>query len=564
MNLKSIRWRLPLSYAGISLLAVLALGLVLIAILRGYYGRQEREFLQGNAKWIGGTVTSLMQADAPAAMLNDQVVNWSFVLQARIQVLDKQGQVIADSGLPDVRQVLMVSKDAFIQMVSLPGVTSPTLRVASGGVFFLSTKQSLQGQEFVLPPGCTQDMLAEGTTAQCQGPVSTRPVIRSVTIGTDAGGTTPVTDTLKQSPLPDGGMGIVMSLASSPFGFKLDGASDTPVRHSNQSVDLPIADAAGQALGTVVLSDGPAAGQDLVDNVLRGWAVAGAVAVLLAGAAGWLVSRQMTAPLLALTGATQQMAAGDLSARAAIHADDEFGQLAGSFNDMAKRVEETVQTLRQFVGDAAHELHTPLTALRTDLELAADDQHPGQQAGLIAEALRQAARLETTINGLLDLSRLEAPSSAHTPVDLNALAGEVGDLYASRAEQADLQWKVEPAAEGVAALGDRAQLLRAVGNLVDNALKFTPPGGTVSLRLVANGPWALLTVTDTGIGIPADDLPRITERFHRGRNAAEYPGSGLGLAIVKAIAAAHRGVVTIENVETGGTRCTLRLPKAVL
>ena len=153
MNLKSIRLRLPLSYAGISLLAVLALGLVLIAILRGYYGRQEREFLQGNAKWIGATVTSLMQADTPPAMLKDQVVNWSFVLQARIQVLDKQGQVIANSGLPDVRQVLMVSKDPFTQTVSVSGATSPTLGVASGGVFFLNTKQSLQGQEFVAAAG---------------------------------------------------------------------------------------------------------------------------------------------------------------------------------------------------------------------------------------------------------------------------------------------------------------------------------------------------------------------------------------------------------------------------
>ena len=212
--------------------------------------------------------------------------------------------------------------------------------------------------------------------------------MRYATVTNDESGTTPVTDTLKQNLLPAGGMGIVMSLASSPYGFKIDGTSDTPLRHSNQVVSLPIADGAGQTLGTVVLSDGPAAGQELVDNVLRGWAVAGAVAVLLAGAAGWLVSRQMTRPLLALTGATQRMAQGDLSARAAVRAGDEFGQLAGSFNDMATRVEETVQTLRHFVADAAHELHTPLTALRTNLELATDDQHPGQQASLIAEALK--------------------------------------------------------------------------------------------------------------------------------------------------------------------------------
>ncbi len=555
MNLKSIRWRLPLSYAGISLLAALALGLVLIAILRGYYGAQEREYLQGNAKWISGIAAQLIQAETPTSVLKDQATNWSFVLQARVQILDERGQTIADSGVPEARQVLMVSKDAFFQSVTNTIEITPSIGQPSGALFIYTTKLPSAGQIVSVPGGCTKDLVAQGACP---------PVIMQSGSSVETG-TIPVTDTVKQQIAATGGpVGIVMRLSTSPFGFKLDGAAAVPARRSDQVVTLPVQDDAGRELGQVVLSDGPAAGQVIVDNVLRGWAVAGAVAVILAAGVGWLVSRQMTAPILALAKATQRMAEGDLAARAAVHTWDEFGQLSQSFNEMASRVEETVTALRNFVADAAHELHTPLTALRTNLELAGDERHPAQQAHFIADALTQAARLEATVNNLLDLSRLEAQARAHEPVDLTALIGEAGELYASRAEQAGLQFAVEQPAGPLVVSGDRALLLGAVKNLLDNALKFTPPGGAITLRLAAAQAGVTLSVADTGIGIPPEDLPRMFQRFHRGRNAAAYPGSGLGLAIVKAITVAHGGEVALENAADGGTICTLSLPRKVL
>jgi signal transduction histidine kinase len=168
------------------------------------------------------------------------------------------------------------------------------------------------------------------------------------------------------------------------------------------------------------------------------------------------------------------------------------------------------------------------------------------------------------VNGLLDLSRIEARLNGrdHQPVNLPGLLGETVELYASRAEQAGVFFGLELPREEILVPGDASQLRQALANLLDNAVKFTPPGGSVAAGAgVAEG-WGILWVEDTGIGIPPEELPRLFNRFHRGRNAASYPGSGLGLAIVKAVAERHGGHVEVES-SPGKTRFTLRLPGKV-
>jgi two-component system OmpR family sensor kinase len=284
--------------------------------------------------------------------------------------------------------------------------------------------------------------------------------------------------------------------------------------------------------------------------------------VLLAAGVGWLISRQLSAPLLALTEVTASMAAGNLSVRAEVKRDAprEVGLLAGSFNEMAEQVEETVLTLRRFVADAAHELHTPLTALRTNLELGSAEANPQP---FINRAQTQVERLETLTRDLLDLSRLETGASQTNfgPVNLNPLVQEVGELYASRAEQMGLTFSLELPEQPLAVSGNEAHLRRALSNLLDNALKFTSEGGSVwlGLRPLPAQNWAELWVEDTGLGIPATDVPQLFSRFHRGRNATAYPGSGLGLAIVKAITEGHGGQVAVENRLTGAC-FQVRLP----
>jgi signal transduction histidine kinase len=225
---------------------------------------------------------------------------------------------------------------------------------------------------------------------------------------------------------------------------------------------------------------------------------------------------------------------------------------------MAEQVEETVLTLRRFVADAAHELHTPLTALRTNLELSGGET--GSRA-YVEQAQAQVARLETLTRDLLDLSRLETGvnQANFVPVSLNILVQETSELYASRAEQAGLTFSLDVPEQLIPVRGNETYLRRALSNLLDNALKFTLEGGSIRVGLRQDGDWSEVWVADTGIGIHPSDMPQLFNRFHRGRNAAAYLGSGLGLAIVKAIVEGHGGQVTVEE-QMQGVCFRLRLP----
>ncbi|UCC63234.1 MAG: HAMP domain-containing histidine kinase, partial [Anaerolineae bacterium] len=351
------------------------------------------------------------------------------------------------------------------------------------------------------------------------------------------------------------------SVVGTPYGYDLNAETPSQGSRSDQMVRQSFHDRGGALLGYVELSEGPAYGRQILNSVARGWALAGSVAVLLAALAGWMASRRITRPLLALTDVTGRMAGGDLSARADVKRQDELGLLARSFNQMAAQVEDTVGTLRRFVADAAHELHTPLTALRTNLELVADEQDRGQQRDYVDRAQMQVQRLATLTNILLDLSRLEtAPAQQpQAPVNLVDLLQETCELYASRAEQAGLTFSLDLPSDPVTISGAAAQMRQALGNLLDNAIKFTPQAGEIRVGLRREGEWAHLWVQDTGIGIPNADIPQLFSRFHRGGNASAYPGSGLGLAIVKAIVTAHRGHVAVQS--TGqGSRFSIEFP----
>jgi signal transduction histidine kinase len=334
-------------------------------------------------------------------------------------------------------------------------------------------------------------------------------------------------------------------------------------QYSNVSVRIPVQDTSGSTIATLWLSDGPAYGASILSRVALAWGIASLAAVLLAAAAGWAISRRLTAPLLALTDVTQSMAEGDLTVRADTLPEVEFNELARSFNQMASRVEAMVLALRRFVSDASHELQTPLTALRTNLDLAVSELDPAIQKTYLERALGQVERLHQLATGLLDLSRMEAGLNHHepAPVDLRQMVSELSEVYAAQAEQAGKEFSLLAPEHMVLVLGNEGQLRQAVGNLIDNALKFTPPGGSIVVGLDSSEDQIRVSVEDTGIGVPAEDLDQLFKRFHRGRNAAAYPGSGLGLAIVQTIAEAHQGGVTAENRSTGGAKFTLQLPR---
>ncbi len=329
---------------------------------------------------------------------------------------------------------------------------------------------------------------------------------------------------------------------------------------SARTLEMPISGGSGEY---VQLSEAPASGSDALLSAAEAWILAATLAVALAALAGYLVSARISRPVVALTAASDRMAAGDLGARAPVAGRDEVGRLAESFNGMAARVETTVTSLRRFVADAAHEIGTPLTALQADLELAERKATGDDERRLVDRALVQTQRLATLSDNLLQLSRLEAgePAGARERVDLAAVAREAAGNVASRAEQAGIELDLAIAETPLLVAAERSRLQTVLGNLLDNALKFTPEGGRVTLGAQADGGAAVVTVADTGMGIPADEQSGVFGRFHRARNVSAYPGNGLGLAIVKAAVERSGGTVSFTS-SAAGTEFRVALPPA--
>jgi signal transduction histidine kinase len=260
-------------------------------------------------------------------------------------------------------------------------------------------------------------------------------------------------------------------------------------------------------------SQGPSYGADIVRSVGLAWVVASIFAIAIAALTGWFISRRVTRPVLALEEATRQMEQGNLSVRVDLpnERQQEFVSLANSFNGMAAQVEQTVSTLRAFVADAAHELHTPLTALQANLELAREEGNASERSRYLARVLEQAHRLEALVNSLLDLSRIEAAETqaSFSSVDLFQLLREVGEAFASRAEQTDRIFAMELPSDRLEMLGNESQLRQLLINLLENALKFTPAAGRMTLKAMRLENNVQLTVSDSGIGVPPADLPHL-------------------------------------------------------
>lgn len=523
MKFNSIRWRLTLSYAAIALLAAFSLGLVLRTVLRNYYDRQETSYLQSRAIEISAIASQLLEARLPEQIIRDLTRSWSFVLRARVRVLDAAGNQVADSGTPGPQQVFFIASERPFQMP----IGESQVRPAPGQA---------------LSPNAGPFFQIQILNSETSGGVSTQQDV--IVFNRDA-------------------VGVALPVDASMNGL-LAPDTGSPPRRSVHVVEQQVVDSVGKPLGKIILSDGPAYGDEILNTVTKGWVVAGFAAVVFAALAGWLVSTRIATPLTELTGITSRMSEGDLSARADVRSQDEFGVLGRSFNEMAERVEETVGTLRAFVADAAHELHTPLTALQANIELARNEKNASARAHYLARAHEQSQRLEGLVQSLLDLSRIEAAESrsAFEAVHLAQLVRDIGEQFASRAEQADRLFSMNLSEDVSPVLGNELQLRQVILNLLENALKFTPQNGLLSLELERTEKEAQLTIRDTGIGIPPEDMPHLFERFHRGRNASEYAGNGLGLAIVKAIVTRHAGHVSIESQPGQGTQVRVSIPLA--
>ena len=277
-------------------------------------------------------------------------------------------------------------------------------------------------------------------------------------------------------------------------------------------------------------------------------AIAGAVAIALG------LSKALLRPVRQLTEHAERIAAtGDLTERTDQTRSDELGRLAVAFNTMLDALSASVAAQRQLVADASHELRTPLTTARTNLEVMElhDEMEPSERARILSEAIGELREMTLLIEELVELARGELQPIEKQPTRLDLVAEEVVAVAARRTGR---EFRVELAPSVVE--GSPTALARAITNLVDNALKWGPPGTPVEIT-VDEG---IVRVRDHGPGIDPDDLPHVFDRFYRAAAARTLPGSGLGLAIVQQIAEAHGGAVTAEKSSGGGSVFTLRIP----
>ncbi len=303
--------------------------------------------------------------------------------------------------------------------------------------------------------------------------------------------------------------------------------------------------------------------QDVTLNRMRQLLlVAAALAAVVSLLGGWWLTGQAMGPVAEVTGVARRIAAtGRFEQRLAVPASrDELGQLAATFNDMLARLEKMFLRQREFGADASHELRGPLMVIRGNLDLLKLDLSKEDRLQSIHEATEEAERMSRLVSDLLFLSEADAQEIVeHQPVALHAVVASVWE----RAKELDggahqvLLERNDPAAVA----GDRERLAQLLWNLVENALRYTPPGGTVSLALRREGKVAEVTVSDTGIGIPAEHLPYIFERFYRVDQARSRSqgGTGLGLAIAKQVVAAHGGQIRVRSEPAVGSTFTVTL-----
>jgi heavy metal sensor kinase len=322
-------------------------------------------------------------------------------------------------------------------------------------------------------------------------------------------------------------------------------------------------------------------------NFLWALATLTPLALILAGGGGWLLANRVLRPVDRMTQAARRIEAERLTERLeGAETDDELGRLAHTLNEMLARLEAGFAQVRRFSADASHELRTPLTILKGEIEVALRSaREPAEYQRVLESAHEEVERMARLVDDLLMLSRADAGALRwdKEPVELDRLVEDVAKRGEILARARGVQVSIHTL-EPLIAHGDEQRLRQLLLNLVDNAVKYTLASGRVTLSLrraeeafsgsptpspdaVPDRPpsgWAEIAVTDTGVGIPPDALPRIFDRFYRvdGARSREAGGTGLGLCIAKTIAEAHAGRIEVASTPGAGSTFTVRLPLA--
>ncbi len=533
--LHSIRWRLVASYILLTLISISIAGVLASEIVRRYVQEQEVEKLQANAQSIAQQLLPLMWAKTSAPHIHSLTKAASFLGDVRVRVLDGEGNILADSGQPaSTEELVLIYPPEGAESFSFQNEAWLNLIMPVMDQTFPFDAFDLH--EFENLSSGTKFQFVQRSTGPWGGRISFElPEIRSSLTPTQSS--------------PE-----VFEKARSAIVIR------EPIR------------APKELLGYVELSAGQDFGSAALATTRRAFLLAGAGATLLSVIVGLVMSQRLTSPLRSLQETAQRMGSGDFSARAEYKRPDEIGNLAAQFNQMADQLQDNIaqlekerDTLRRFITDASHELRTPVTALKNFLTLVQGPaaQDPLVQSEFLNESQIQIDRLEWITRNLLDLSRLDAGLVA-----LEFANHELGELitaaaapFNSLAEAKGVNLVIQEPVPPIMLWCDAPRLEMVLTNLLDNAIKFTPPGGEITIAARRTSEVTQILVADTGCGIQPDELPKIFDRFYRGRSHTAQ-GSGLGLSIAKSLVEAQGGNIRVESTVDEGSKFVLEFPNS--
>ena len=301
-----------------------------------------------------------------------------------------------------------------------------------------------------------------------------------------------------------------------------------------------------------------------LDGLMRTLAIAVPLTLVVAGGGGVFLARRALKPVDRITSTAHEIEESDLSRRIPVESRDELGRLASTLNQMIERLEKAFKRQQQFTGDASHELRTPLSVIRAESTLALSKERSANEYRHSLEVVsHESEHMSRVIDQLLTLARADSGKDqlSFEEIDLGALLADIGETAEVMSRDKGVEFSLE-LMDAVRVSGDWAKLRELFLNLLDNAIRYSPDGGTISITLRSVSGMALIAVTDTGIGIPEDEIPHIFDRFYRVDPARSRAGggAGLGLAICSYIAEAHGGRIEATSEPGKGSTFSVWLP----
>src|SRR6185436_9957602 len=329
---------------------------------------------------------------------------------------------------------------------------------------------------------------------------------------------------------------------------------------------VPLSPDRNKQLGFAVVAESLDVITDSLSSLRRNFYAGVPLILILASLGGYFLARKSLAPMALMNEQTRSITAGNLSARLDVaNPRDEVGGLATTINDLLGRLENAFEEQQRLIADSSHELRTPVAVVRTEAEVALEqERETGEYRTSLALIRDEAERLSRIVEDLFILARqpLVSPALARESIRLNDLVRDCGRAAQVLAARKSLQFDAPGPLPELTVKGDDELLRRMLLNLLDNAVKYTPPGGEISLNLSAQNGDAKITVSDTGVGIPSEHQARVFDRFYRvdkARSRAEG-GAGLGLSIARWIVEAHGGTLSVESQVGSGSAFTVELP----